>query len=127
MATIADTSVLVAALSDDDALHERGLDILRTAERPIYVHEYIVIETVTVLAVRLAMKTIADDFIHALFQNRDLRVIPSSPAFFIAVTRYFLLTQKRLSFVDCALAVLAREHTILTFDKVLAKAIQEEK
>ncbi|PIR83552.1 hypothetical protein COU18_02610 [Candidatus Kaiserbacteria bacterium CG10_big_fil_rev_8_21_14_0_10_51_14] len=127
MATIADTSVLVAALSDDDALHSRGVGALRDAGKPIYVPEYVVIETVTVLAVRLAMKDSADDFIHALFHNRDLRLIPSSPAFFIAVTRYFLLTKKRLSFVDCALATLAREHTVLTFDKALAKAIREEK
>ena len=51
----------------------------------------------------------------------------STLALFAEAARYFLSTSKRLSFIDCALAVLAREYDVLTFDKVLAKTIRQEK
>ena len=126
MQIVVDSSVLVAALNEKDSQHERGVAEIQAAYKPIIVPEYIVAETCAVL-IQKASKQLADSFVREMGSNRDFRLLFSTPEFFIATAQSFLSSRAKLSFVDCALAVLAREHTVLTFDKALAKAIQEEK
>jgi len=126
MAVVVDSSVLIAALHREDALHNRGIRALENAELPIIVPEYIAVETIGVLTGR-NHKDSAAVCIKTLAENRTLTFMPSTLALFAEAARYFLSTSKRLSFIDCALAVLAREYDVLTFDKVLAKTIRQEK
>ena len=66
----------------------------------------------------------ADEFVEEILRGGEFTLLPSSPSLFDAAARLFLASPKKLSFVDCALVVLSREYTVLTFDKALAKAIQ---
>lgn len=126
MQTVVDSSVLIATINADDSQHERGANEIRKAARPIIVPEYIVAETCAVL-VQKASKELADDFMQEMGSNRDFQLLFSTPEFFIASARVFLSTRKKLSFVDCALIELSKEYAVLTFDRVLLKAIKAKR
>lgn len=126
MAVVVDSSVLVAALHHEDALHDRGVRALESAAAPVIVSEYVAVETIGVLTAR-KHKPSAAVLIRALAEGGSLLFRPSTPLLFGETARYFLTTTKRLSFIDCSLIVLSRDFDILTFDKALAKAIRKEK
>ena len=123
MTTVVDSSVLVAGLHREDALHVHGKTALEESEKPILVPEYIAIETATTL-IRVAGKPIADIFVRSLFDNKDILVLPSSLEQFAEAVETFLSSNGKLSFIDCSLLALSRSHEVVTFDKVLAKAIK---
>jgi len=126
MAAIADSSVLVAAFHVKDSLHEQGVAALADTQKPVLVPDYVAIETAGVLALR-AHDEIAKEFIRILLEGGDLQLLRLPYDHFYNTAAYFSETKLRLSFVDCSLVVLSRDCDILTFDKVLAKAIQVEK
>lgn len=60
---ILDSNIWIAYLYTDDALHERAVRFVeQTAERPLIVFEYQVVETVTLMA-RLTRKASANSFL----------------------------------------------------------------
>ena len=123
MQTVVDSSVLIAAINIKDSQHEAGVEELKRAQKPIIVPEYVVAETCAVL-IQKADKSLADDFIREMGSNRDFRLLFSTPEFFIATAQKFLSVREKLSFVDCALVILGRKHDVITFDKVLARAVR---
>lgn len=122
---VVDASVLVAALHKEDSQHAEGEHLVREAEKPFLVPECIVFETTAALIAR-ANKTIANGFLKDIaFSNRDFHTVPSTPELVIAAVRTFASIDKKLSLADCVLLVLSSNYKILTFDRVLAKAISE--
>ena len=126
MAVIADSSVLVAAFHVKDSLHENGVSAVANAQKPILVPEYVAIETAGVLALR-AHDKIAKEFIRVLLEAGDMQLLRPPNDHFYNAAAYFSSTKLRLSFVDCSLVVLSRDFDTITFDKVLAKTIRQEK
>ena len=90
---------------------------------PILLPEYVVLEVYTVLAIRVS-KTQADAFLRLTSDNQDIHILLTDETFFLAVvTACQQQKYKGLSFTDTALVVLSAEHTVITFDRVLQKAI----
>ena len=122
---IVDTSVLVAAFNEEDALHKRAVKVMDDCPKPFFLHEYVVLETATVLMSRINKQS-ADDFLDMTLTNADLRVLHSSAYLFLKTIDSFNESKnKQLSFVDSALLSLSGEYTVLTFDDALNRAIKK--
>lgn len=126
MESLVDSSVLVALFNEKDSLHDKALKIILTAPRPLVVHEYIFLESATVLMSR-ADKQIADSFIMNILTNADIKILHSSESIFLLTIKHFMENKtKQLSFIDAALLALSKEYTILSFDDALNKAIKKK-
>ncbi len=124
MATLVDSSVLVAAKNKNDTLHDRAVEALAKAELPLIVHEYVVLETATVLLNR-ASKDVAETFIQQVLKNASFSLLFSSQLSFLAAASSFIKSTSKLAFTDATLLALSDIHTVLTFDETLAKAIKK--
>ena len=124
--TIVDTSVLVAAFNDEDALHKRAVKVMDDCPKPFILHEYVVLETATVLMSRIN-KQAADDFLDMTLTNADSRVLHSSAYSFLKTIDSFTESKtKQLSFTDAALLSLSDQYSVLTFDDALNRAIKRK-
>jgi predicted nucleic acid-binding protein len=124
--TLVDSSVLVAFYSEEDSLHERAKKALFSAERPFVVHEYIAIETITVLMQQLG-KAAADIFVDTLLHNADYEMLYMfDTGFIFAASEFRKVKTKQLSFADSALLSLAEGYTVLTFDEALNRALKKK-
>ncbi len=122
-----DSSVLVAFFNEQDPLHGRALTTMLSAPRPLIIHEYIFLETATVLMSRADKKT-ADAFIHSMLTNADIKILHTSEAIFLLTIKAFTGNKtKQLSFADAALLALSKRYSILTFDDALNRAIKKQK
>lgn len=123
-----DSNIWIAYLYTDDALHERAVRFVeQTAERPLIVFEYQVVETVTLLA-RCSGKALADSFLNALRNSNEIKIMLSSPELFGAIAHcYKNHAQRALSFADYALLYLSQSTTVATFDTKLRNAIKRDK
>lgn len=125
---IFDSNIWIAYFYTDDALHEQSTRLIEGAtEHPLTIFEYNVVETVTVLAQHSGKET-ANRFLDLISDNRDIRVLPSSPELFEATVQcYKTHTQRNLSFADYALLYLSHTTPIATFDTKLRNAIKRDK
>src|SRR5439155_8353823 len=99
-------------------------DISRGAWERVLLHEYVFLETVTVLAVRQSFP-IAVDVGETLLASREIEFVTSSEAFDAVWQTFRSQRRGKLSFADSALLALARARGathIATFDKDLLKA-----
>ena len=118
-----DSSVWIALLNEIDSQHQKALRAFSDLRAPILLPEYVVLEVYTVLAIRVS-KTQADAFLRLTSDNQDIHILLTDETFFLAVvTACQQQKYKGLSFTDTALVVLSAEHTVITFDRVLQKAI----
>lgn len=124
MEILVDTNVLVSAFNTKDSLHEKAVRIMDECPKPFVLHEYVVLETTTVLMNR-ASKAVADAFLKSTFDSADSWILYSNQSAFLDVSEAFL--KHKLSFADAALLALSDEYNVLTFDKALQKAIQAKK
>jgi predicted nucleic acid-binding protein len=121
-----DSNVLVAFFHEDDSQHEKALKVTLAAPRPLIVHEYVVLETATILMLR-AGKGIADTFIRTVLGNADFSLLHSTtPTFLLAMKSFIGHKTKQLSFVDAALLALSPAYSVLTFDEALNRAIKKK-
>lgn len=125
MGTLVDSSVLVASKNQKDALHTRAVTALKNAELPLIVHEYVLLETATVLMIR-ANKTTADEFVRQMLGNAAFSILFSSQIPFFAAAKTFVTERGKLSFTDAALLSLSGLYPVLTFDDALTKAIKKK-
>ncbi|MBT9096883.1 PIN domain-containing protein [Methylovulum psychrotolerans] len=125
MAIIFDSNVWIAIINENDAHHEKALRLF-SGHSAIYIPEYVVLETTTVLQLR-ASKYKADLFAKLIENTTGLEVLYASDDFFLSVLRAFQQQNQKLSFVDCALFELSKNHAVHTFDEVLAQAIRNIK
>jgi predicted nucleic acid-binding protein len=116
MGTLVDSNVLIASRNDKDALFARAIEALEAAAKPLVLHEYVVLETATVLMVR-AGKAMADDFVRFVLKNADFSLLLSSETEFLSAADTFMKTRSKLSFADSALLSLSSQYPVLTFDK----------
>lgn len=123
--TILDSNVWIAFLYIDDALHKNAQKVLTLCEKPIFIPEYIIIETSSVLSQK-AGKKIADTFLEMIMQSKDIEVLFAQDQFFVEVINFYRKHQeKRLSFIDFTLLYLSGSYQVITFDKVLQRAIRQ--
>ena len=124
--TILDANVFIALLSEQDALHERAMQVVEQVSAPILLPEYIFVEILTVLAMRAGMPKV-EKFLSAVVAL-PITFLPSSGEL---LAHSLIMFRKqpggRLSFPDAALLYLSREHDIITFDKTLERAITGKK
>jgi predicted nucleic acid-binding protein len=125
MVIIFDSNVWIALFNENDAHHEKVRQLF-SENSVIYVPEYIILEITTVLQLRVS-KLKADLFAKMIATTAELEIIYAPDDFFRAVLNVFQKQTQRLSFVDCALLVLAKNYTVHTFDESLAQAINSTK
>jgi predicted nucleic acid-binding protein len=126
METLVDSNVLIAFFNEKDALHERAFKACSEITGQIVVHEYILLETATIL-LQKSGKEIADQFIVVMLGNAAFRIFPSSESLFFTTINCFRIQKtKNLSFVDAALLSLSSYYNVLTYDEALAKAIKAQ-
>ncbi len=127
--TIFDTNVWVAYFNLSDSQHAKALKLFRglNNQTMLALPEYVLLETVTVLASRASKKT-ADQFIDYALDNQNVTVLYCSPELLRAsVATFQRQSSAALSFVDAALVALSSEHAVVTFDRNLAKAIKKQR
>lgn len=123
--TILDSSVWVALFSQYDSQHTKAWKILKGVRSRIVIPEYIILEVVTVLAQR-ASKKCADMFLERMCDNSDIDILHVEENHFYSFCEaYRQLPDGKLSFIDCALACLAKEYEIITFDTHLKKSLSK--
>ena len=121
-----DSSVLVGFFNEEDVLHQKALSLLESIEKPLLIHEYVALETTTLLMVRSG-KPIADEFLRVLLGNADFKIVFSSEANFLLTSEVFAKNKTKLSFTDAALLELSSTYPVLTFDEALMRAIKKRK
>ena len=119
-----DASVWIAYLNRNDSQHDKATKAFAVLVGPLLLPEYILLEVYTVLVTRVD-KTHADAFLRLVTDNRDVHVLLTEEAFFLTVVATCQERRRaRLSFADVALLVLSKTHTVVTFDRALAKLIK---
>lgn len=121
MAIIFDSNIWIALFNENDGHHEKSRQLF--SETPVItIPEYVILKITTVLQLR-ASKLKANLFAEMIVSTAELETLYASDDFFQAVLSIFQYQTQKLSFVDCALLVLAKNHTVYTFDEALAQAI----
>jgi len=121
MAIIFDSNIWIALFNENDAHHEKARQLFY--ENPVItIPEYVILEITTVLQLR-ASKLKANLFAEMIVNTTELETLYASDDFFRAVLSIVQYQTQKLSFVDCALLVLAKNHIVYTFDEALTQAI----
>lgn len=118
-----DSSVLVAFFNEEDAQHDRARFLMEGDHEPFLIHEYVVLETTTVLMVRVG-KPLADSFVDEVLGNASFEILMSSDTAFLSAIRTFTGTKAKLPFVDAALLDLSDMYEVVTLDEALVRAIK---
>lgn len=123
--TIFDSSVWIAFLYQSDQQHHKAEKIFALHQGTTVIPEYIIAEIVTVLT-RKGAKSLADQFLEMVTDNKDVEILFCTDQFFMHLTTVFKTHhQRNLSFVDMMLLVLADAYHIVTFDQALHQSITE--
>lgn len=124
---ILDSSVWIAFLNKKDAQHKKAEKIFISISGVVAITEYVILEVCSVLAMRVGKKE-ADGFVDMVFQNKDVKILFSSPLFFMSTIGVFKdFGKNKLSFVDCSLLHLSSEYEVVTLDKSLGSAVKKLK
>ena len=123
---VLDSSYLVALFNRADALHEKALEkrLQIPTEENLLLPEYVALELATILGIRGDI-SISSKSLEKLLTAKEVIFVPCSE-FFMETLKEFSTEKKfALSFVDCALLVIAKTYEadeILTFDANLQSA-----
>ncbi|MSU74983.1 MAG: PIN domain-containing protein [Candidatus Magasanikbacteria bacterium] len=122
---ILDSSVWVAYMNELDNQHAAAAKVMTEVILPVVVPEYIMVETCTVLTAK-ANKELAVFFLNFISDNNNCDILFSNEVWARRVINFFKTeAPATLSFPDTALLYLARDYTVITFDKQLARAIKK--
>jgi len=120
---ILDANIWIAVLNTDDSQHSKASRIFEEIRETVVIPEYILIEVVNVLTLRLEKK-VADQFLQMALNSSDVEIWYSSENFTKEMTRHFLAnSHKKLSFQDQSLLYFSQAHKVVTLDKALAKLL----
>ncbi len=125
-----DTNVFVGAIAQDDGLHEKAENALASVTEPILLHEYVYIETLSVLATRHGMDEVAKflSLVTEQISRGGIEFALSDPEQLRRMTMLFIEQSKGvLSFTDVAILYLSQYYEAMTFDKDLARSIEKQK
>lgn len=120
---IFDSNIWIGYFHDKDSLHNEAGKIVESRS-VVYVPEYVVLESVTVIKARASEK-LANFCLDVFLHTSNIRVIPSGDLFSKTISLFQTLNDKHLSFVDMSLLALSRDYEVKTFDKKLASAIKK--
>jgi predicted nucleic acid-binding protein len=122
---ILDSNVWIGYFNVDDAHHKASVKLVDSiALEQIYIPEYVLIESISVLKLRASQKQsflCLDFFMH----TPNIHIMPSVLVFSKTISLFQTLHESDLSFVDASLLVLSAEYNVQTFDKKLASAIKK--
>ncbi len=124
---ILDTSVWIAYLNIDDSQHAKARTLFASLKpnTVIIIPEYIYLEIVTILALRMS-KVFSINFMNAVSNNSGIRLLPTDPDFFEKVIEVFRkIRSKQISFADASLVYLSTKYPVITFDKQLQKELKK--
>lgn len=121
---ILDSNVWIALYYEEDSQHKKALRLAPSFLR-IAIPEYIILETSTILLVKVG-KEASEKFLDHVFDNREITILFSTREFFQETVKVFReKNDKKLSAIDASLLHLSAEHEVITFDKDLEKAIKK--
>ncbi len=119
---VLDSSFLIAFHNETDVHHSKAVDVMDRLVAggwgPALLLEYVFLEVVTVLRMRLDLAS-AVSVGEALLRARELEFVPCSEAFMGAFETFRTERSSALSFADAAIAAVARRHPpglVATFD-----------
>ncbi|MBI4257098.1 type II toxin-antitoxin system VapC family toxin [Candidatus Uhrbacteria bacterium] len=122
---VADSNIWIALLDASDSQHEKAVRLVSTFEEDLLVPEYVILEVCTILKQK-RRKQLASNFVQKILMDPDIHVAASESTHLARVIDVFCKHEhKHLSFVDVSLFLLAKSHTVYTFDKKLASAIKK--
>ncbi|NBD74400.1 PIN domain-containing protein [Patescibacteria group bacterium] len=125
--TVLDSNVWIGYLYRGDPLHARARTVvanLADNAEEVLLPTYVILEVVTVLRVRAGAQHAAQ-FIRYATTTREIKIASLDSALFPEVARLVAAGKHPgLSFTDLALLLLARNHSVVTFDKRLSAAIR---
>ncbi|MBU0591751.1 PIN domain-containing protein [Candidatus Micrarchaeota archaeon] len=122
---ILDTSVFIAFFHDTDVHHTKAVEIFKIAEeRKIIISDYLFNEIITVLLRKIGLKKVKQ-IIDFLLNDEALIIRHTSRDEFFEVIDIFKKQNDHLSFVDCSIIWLSKQHNleVATFDKSLKQEI----
>ncbi len=122
---IVDSNIWIAHFLANDPNHEKAYKILESLNfDEVYIHEYILLEVVTVLRLRAGAAVAAEAL--RMFHDLDLNKLDDS---LVKSDLYNLLLQEKypkLSYIDLFLLSFSpKGYEVLSFDKNLNRAIKE--
>jgi predicted nucleic acid-binding protein len=120
---VLDSSFLIAFHNRKDVHHEKAAHLINEILNGDYgqalLPEYVVLEVATVLLLRRGL-AVSTSVITRLLEAREIEFVPCSEHFLESLQTFRNQPGDRLSFVDSAIATIARRHPpghIATFDK----------
>ena len=120
---ILDSNVWIALFSKKDSQNTRAEKFYDEIEGGIIVPEYVILETVSIVSVKVSKKT-ADGFLEYILNNKDIYILYSNEDFLGEVLNFYRkISNNHLSFVDVTLLCLAKYYQVVTFDKKLDREI----
>ena len=120
---IFDSNIWIGYFHDKDGLHTEATKIVES-RKTVYVPEYVLLESVTVIKARASEK-MAKFCLDVFLHTANVLIIPSGDLFTKTISLFQTLNDKHLSFVDMSLLALSRDYEVKTFDKKLAAAIRK--
>lgn len=123
---ILDSNIWIALYHEEDSQHAKAQTLIQKIREPVGIPEYILIEVCTVLTNRLH-KSVADLFLDRIQKSENTVILPIEQKLFYELCHFFRTHNfPKLSFIDSCLVYFSQFHTIHTFDKKLASAIQKQ-
>ena len=120
---VLDSSFLIAFHNETDVHHSEAVDVMDRLVAggwgPALLLEYVFLEVVTVLRMRLDLAA-AVGFGEALLRAREIEFVPCSEVFMESFETFRTERGSALSFADAAITAVARRHSpgrVATFDK----------
>jgi predicted nucleic acid-binding protein len=124
---ILDTSFIVAFYHDKDAHHERALELMAGIGEGLMgnplVPEYVLSETLTVVAGRAGLATSVKVGRH-LLRSEDVEIVPCTAFMREALEIFAAQRSGRLSFTDATIVAISRSEEVpdvATFDRRLGR------
>ena len=118
---ILDSSVWIALLHKEDSQHAKAEAIFDEITAQVFVPEYVLVEVASILR-NYKRNREAQEFVKKVLED-SATFIPSG-ALAYETANMFRARNDKLSFVDTSLLVLSRRYRVITFDKVLARALR---
>ncbi len=119
---VLDSSFLIAFHNETDVHHSKAVDVMDRLVAggwgPALLLEYVFLEVVTVLRMRLDLAS-AVSVAEALLNAREIEFVPCSEVFMEAFETFRTERGSALSFADAPIATVARRHPpglVATFD-----------
>lgn len=120
-----DSNIWIGYFNRDDVHHKAAVDLItHSGEQDIYIPEYVVLESVSILKMRQSEK-VAKLCLDVFLHTGNIHIVPSGDLFTKTINLFQTLPDKSLSFVDMSLLALSRDYEVKTFDKKLAAAIKK--